>query len=409
MQDSFPWERPGKWALCLFLVAAAALCGCSGRERSPRPESKAEILRHFVVYEGPGEYCAWPSIGRTTQGDLIVLFTRTVEHLSPDGAIVLSRSTDEGETWFQPVTVCNTPIDDRESGLTCLSDGRILAYLWSTFHTPEFYAALAPGSYGTETLESWKRRVGSPEYRAAERFKGPWEMTSTDEGKSWSEPARGKDAVHGGIQLRDGSLLVASYREEEGGIGVHAAPSPEAPWERVATIASPLPDSLNLAEPHIVQLVSGRIIMMIRVTTKPYGDLDSRCVLWESYSDDGGRTWITPYPTELWGFPPHLALLADGRVLCTYGYRKPPYGERACISRDGVDWKVEDEVVLRDDAPNGDLGYPASVELGGGVILTVYYQPNVPRGTVERSQPPDPERRKPGILGTIWKVPRAAG
>jgi hypothetical protein len=70
-----------------------------------------------------------------------------------------------------------------------------------------------------------------------------------------------------------------------------------------------------------------------------------------------------------------------------------------------VTWSLHEELVLRDDAPNGDLGYPASVELERGVVLTVYYQPNVLPGTIQRMNPPDPGRTKPGILGTIWNVP----
>ena len=165
------------------------------------------------------------------------------------------------------------------------------------------------------------------------------------------------------------------------------------------------PESLGLGEPHMLQLKTGRIIMVIRATAHPYNDRDPRCVLWESYSDDNGRTWVAPFATPLWGFPPHLALLADGSVLCTYGYRRPPYGQRACLSSDGVSWSLGNEVVLRDDAPNGDLGYPASIELEQGVILTVYYQPNVPPGTIQKMNPPDPLRTKPGILGTIWRAP----
>ncbi len=30
--------------------------------------------------------------------------------------------------------------------------------------------------------------------------------------------------------------------------------------------------------------------------------------------------------------------------------------------------------MLRDDGPDGDLGYPASVELPDGSLFTVYYQ-----------------------------------
>jgi hypothetical protein len=145
--------------------------------------------------------------------------------------------------------------------------------------------------------------------------------------------------------------------------------------------------------------------MMIRATVNPYNDQDPRCRLWECYSDDNGRTWSIPHVTPLWGFPPHLMLLSDGRVLCSYGYRREPFGQRACVSEDGLTWDVRDEVILRDDAPNGDLGYPASLELEPGRILTVYYQPNVPAETVQRMHPPDPLRTKPGILGTLWTVP----
>ena len=216
---------------------------------------------------------------------------------------------------------------------------------------------------------------------------------------------RGHDSVHGGIELSTGGLLLASYREKRDSITVHTADSVTGPWRHIATLASIRPGSLSFGEPHLLQLQSGRVIMMIRATTHPYNDQDPACVLWESYSDDNGKTWVRPYATSLWGFPPHLALLSDGRVLCTYGYRRPPYGQRACLSSDGVNWSLREELILRDDAPNGDLGYPASIELEPGVILTVYYQPDVPPGTIQRMEPPDPERTKPGILGTIWKVP----
>jgi hypothetical protein len=63
------------------------------------------------------------------EGDLVVLFTRTEEHLGPDGAILLSRSTDNGTSWLRPVVVLDSPLDDRESGITTLRDGRIVPFL----------------------------------------------------------------------------------------------------------------------------------------------------------------------------------------------------------------------------------------------------------------------------------------
>jgi hypothetical protein len=176
-------------------------------------------------------------------------------------------------------------------------------------------------------------------------------------------------------------------------------------FTRTSSIESRAADSSVFGEPHILQMSSGRVLMMIRATALGYDDMSPRCVLWETYSDDNGKTWLQPFRTPLWGFPPHLLQLSDGRILCTYGYRRAPFGERACISEDGIAWELKNEIVLRDDAPNGDLGYPASVELDSGRILTVYYQPNVPKGTVQKMHPPDSTRTKPGILGTVWAVP----
>ena len=102
----------------------------------------------------------------------------------------------------------------------------------------------------------------------------------------------------------------------------------------------------------------------------------------------------TPRPTEILGKPPHLLKLQDGRALVTYGYRHQPFGERACVSLDGgQSWDYENEIILCDDAPSWDLGYPASVELEDGTILTVYYQQ-------ERAG------EKPCLMATHWRLAR---
>ena len=60
-------------------------------------------------------------------------------------------------------------------------------------------------------------------------------------------------------------------------------------------------------------------------------------------------------------------------LISTYGYRKAPYGERVMLSYDGGETWQKD-YVLDDTAPSGDLGYPATVELKDGSLLTVYYE-----------------------------------
>ncbi len=73
--------------------------------------------------------------------------------------------------------------------------------------------------------------------------------------------------------------------------------------------------------------------------------------------------------------PADFLLLPDGRPLLATGYRAGmgPFGVRALVgSADGAfDW--EKHFVLVDDAPSIDCGYPSSVPLKDGRILTVYY------------------------------------
>lgn len=153
-------------------------------------------------------------------------------------------------------------------------------------------------------------------------------------------------------------------------------------WDLV-TIAYDGVHELN--EPDLLALPGGRVIAMIR-NDPPSKDVPfyEQGFLWQTHSDDQGRTWAKPKRTDLWGFPPHLLLLESGDVVCTYGYRRKPYGVRACFSRDGgTTWDVEREVILRADAlpdgpgagkgGGGDLGYPRSVELPDGALLSVYY------------------------------------
>lgn len=364
----------------------------------------AKVLQHISIYEKRDAYCAWPAMGRAANGDIVVLFTRTEEHLGPNGEILLSRSTDNGRTWRPPAIIYDTPLDDRESGLTHLHDGRLLAHYRSVRWTPENYLALPDNAYETSLLGRWIYSVGHPDYATATRHEGAWHALSSDNGHTWSAPVPGTDTIHGGLHLQNGSFLVASYREDGGHIGVYASQTALGEYAKIATVMCPRPKVIRFGEPHILQLASGRLIMMIRATAIPYDDGSPLCHLWGAWSDDNGQTWSAPYETPLWGYPPHLLQLADGRVLCSYGYRRAPFGQRAAISEDGIHWSQAGEVILRQDAPNKDLGYPVSLELEPGKILTVYYQSDVDASADPRMRPPDPLRKKPGILGTIWEI-----
>ena len=62
------------------------------------------------------------------------------------------------------------------------------------------------------------------------------------------------------------------------------------------------------------------------------------------------------------------------------------------ISRDGgQSWTYD--YILRDDGPDGDLGYPSSVELKDGSIFTLYYQK------------PAAQQDKCALLWSRWQLP----
>ena len=136
---------------------------------------------------------------------------------------------------------------------------------------------------------------------------------------------------------------------------------------------------------------SDKILAHIRSDKHPY--------IMESWSEDNGKTWT--YPTNIYaedensrgniiGGPTHLLRLENGKILCTYGYRQSKkMGIRAIISEDeGNTWGKP--IILRNDGgylsslykkrfwqkqihPGNDVGYPVSIQLDDGEILTAYY------------------------------------
>jgi hypothetical protein len=130
-----------------------------------------------------------------------------------------------------------------------------------------------------------------------------------------------------------------------------------------------LPDpKIGFNETAIAEAADGAIVAMMRSDPMGY--------LWEATSKDGGLTWSAPVQTPIWGSPADLIRLKDGRLLCSYGYRRAPMGIRASLSSDnGKTWDVAHELILRQDGFGnpGDLGYPLAYQLPDGDIFTIYY------------------------------------
>lgn len=356
---------------------------------------KSKNTESFVICKQDGRYIGWPTVAKTADGELLVVFSGDRdEHVCPYGKTYLVRSRDHGETWSQPQLINNTPLDDRDAGTVVLKSG-VIVITWFTslaFEVDEYHTWISK-----DISDGWKEASRKISNKDRAKWLGSWSRRSEDGGKTWSEPIINVVSTpHGPIQLSDGRLLymgtLMPFTSQR--IGVEVSRDEGKTWEvigEVPRVEEPIRREVEMCEPHVCETSDGRIIGIIRKNC----EVEKRG-MYQTESTDGGYTWSEPKEIlkdgqPIKGYPPHLLKLKDGRVLLSYGYRLEPYGEKACLSSDdGKTWDVENEIMIS-EAPNGDLGYPSSVELDDGEIFTVYYQV-------------DKAGEMPCLMGTIWSA-----
>lgn len=334
----------------------------------------AFVCKHGVVCTRPGSeygYFGWPSAAILGDGRVVVGCSGLRRrHVDPFGKTVLCVGTPK-DGFGECIVGHDSPLDDRDAGVVALG-GNSLLVTWFTLDTRIFRDDLmkySPAEF--EVMDAAMRAF--PE--DAKKYVGSWTMRSDDGGATFTSPARCPvSSPHGPIVMRDGRLIYLGKLFPEGmdrpfGIVSCAESRDGLHWDVLGEV--PLPENVTngqFHEPHVIELNDGALLCLIRYHY-PNGDLG----IYKSVSRDGGRTWSTPEDMDIHGSPPHLLRHSSGAIVLTYGWRHAPYGQRARISRDdGATWS--DEIILRDDGPDGDLGYPCSVELPNGDILTVYYQ-----------------------------------
>lgn len=349
-------------------------------------------MEHVIIYREPDAYSCFPAIARGRDGELWVSFRRAgdfsvealrrglYDHVDKGARIALARSGDGGLSWSPPriLPAFDPECGEQDPSIASLSDGTLLVNFFRWRVVPE----------------AEKDRLGFPARRQYDGswadVEGPWVIRSFDGGQTWesrpvavdSSPlARGgtSDAV---LELPDGTLLMGIYGADYGSTACRAYVVRSADggntWGQPALIAHDPAGENSFEEPALVRLAGGQLLAVLR--TREDGSYQ---YLHQARSDDAGRTWHSLQRTPMWGHPAHVLRLdgagagpqdTPGRLLCSYGYRRPPYGIRACLSSDdGQTWDIEREFVLRDDGASRDIGYPSTAQLDDGTLVTVYY------------------------------------
>ncbi len=308
-------------------------------------------------------YFGWPTAMRLQDGRIAVGASGfRFEHVCPFGKAVLSFSSDEGKTYTLPAPVIDTPLDDRDAGICTFGESGVIV---TSFNN----SAEMQREHNTDNayVQSYIDTITAED---EEKYLGSTFRISHDCGKTFGEILRSPvTSPHGPVELRDGTILWAGNRfdDVEGGIEIVKLNPQNGETEFVGKITID-DENIFLNEPNLIEMPDGKLICHIRAEN------DTVFTTYQSVSHDNGKTWTDPEMLlEIdGGAPPHLKLLSSGILISAYGRRKQPYGIMVMVSRDGGEsW--EKDLRLFENTQSDDLGYPTTVELNDGTLLTVFY------------------------------------
>jgi sialidase-1 len=354
--------------------ASAAAISLPFVARGAAPSAKIAETR--IISPQSELYGGWPTIGRRKNGELWVAWSGGREaHVCPFGQVHAMKSNDNGNTWTFPRVLHDGPIDDRDAGVLETAKGTLLVTTFSSlaYEGRDLKKAEEEGGWEPAKLKRWQaeRDWATPEQRKAAL--GEWVLRSTDGGLTWSPPIPTLlNSPHGPTQLSDGRLLYVGKKlwTPEGQIGAAESKDDGLTWQWLSDIPTRPGDTPkgDYHELHAVEATDGTIIAQIRNHNKV-----NQGETLQTESSDGGKTWSEPHSIGVWGLPSHLLKLRDGRLLMSYGHRRAPLGNQARLSSDnGKTWS--EAMILSGDGISGDLGYPSTVELDDGSLLSVWYQ-----------------------------------
>jgi len=357
----------------IFVILLVALLSPTIRAKDePEPPG----LQRVVAVE---DVCAWPNLTLMPDGSVVAIFFNKPAHGTEEGDIECWAS-DDGLKWEKRSTVTahepSTVRMNHAAGLAGNGDLVVLCSGWTDVKQPE-RPKQAP--FRDNILRSWvlRSKDGGRTWEKRDAF--------PDAVKNWSNYIPFGDIWAGD----DGALHTSCYQ------GEFTDPSESSKtkgwrswyfrseddgwtWKPVSVIGP------RHNETDLFPLGGDRWLAAARIDAMELFRSEDNGVTWEEPVRVTGRNEING----------HLARLDDGRLLFSYGVRVDgSRGVCAKLSEDegltwGEPWRLAHTV------DGGDCGYPSSVQLADGTIVTAWYS----------KETPDHTGYHLGV--SVWKAPK---
>jgi hypothetical protein len=351
---------------CAIVAAAHGAPGLGITVGQPFTIAKSET--HLTW----GFWC-FPVLQQCADGDLLLSFNAGEDaFLSTQTGTNFYRSCDSGKTWNP---------DERISKAGRLSPDCRKSFLQFNGKAPfdgvgggclgglSGFCNLADGTCITYFYETMRAQT------PAHYVDSLW--TSLDGGRTWQKPVdaefaipgnvqdslgRGPAIWHRSVQLANGNLVTVAHTLFAGDtkFRVIALGSSDKGrnWSYLATVAyNPNIDTEGFTEPIVSQTARGGLICFMRT--------EGGRPMYQSFSDDGGKTWTPPGNAGVSGVAPDMHLLSNGVLACSYG--RPGVNIMFSLDGTGNGWTKHTPIFS-----GNSTSYTSFAEVAPGRLLLIF-------------------------------------